>query len=98
MFTTGLRIIVMAIIAVAFFLAVVAVLIFFCKNGYRSNKRKDMLLDNEDGPLSDIETSTWHRSYSKLFEESTRLAETQDHCRIKLGKNKSIFNMAHAIV
>lgn len=88
----------MAIIAGAFFLAVVAVFIFFCKNGYRSNKRKDMLLDNEDGPLSDIETSTWHRSYSKLFEESTRLAETQDHCRIKLGKNKSIFNMAHAIV
>lgn len=87
----------MAIIAGAFFLAVVAVFIFFCKNGYRSNKRKDML-DNEDGPLSDIEISTWHRSYSKLFEESTRLAETQDHCRIKLGKNKSIFNMANAIV
>lgn len=98
MFTTGLRIIVMAVIAGAFFLAVVALFIFFCKNGYRSNKRKDMLLDNEDGPLSDIETSTSHRSYSKLFEESTRLAETQDHCRIKLGKNKSIFNMAHAIV
>lgn len=88
----------MAIIAGALFLAVVAMFIFFCKNGSRSNKRKDILLDNEDGPLSDIETSTWHRSYSKLFKESARLAETQDHCRDKLGRNKSIFNMAHAIV
>lgn len=98
MFTTGLTIIVMVIIAGAFFLAVVALFIFFCKNGCRRNKRKDILLDNEDGPLSDMETSTWHRSYSKLFEESTRLAESQDRCRIKLGRNKSIFNMAHAIV
>ena len=56
------------------------------------------LLDNEDA-LSDTETSADH-SCSEALDEYPKAWETlaDTHVCVKLGGNKSIFNMAWAIV
>ena len=79
-------------------LVIGSLLVLYCKRRHRKRKRRDTLLENEDG-LSESDTGN-HLHCSAPFEESRRtfrLSEKEDNCTTLEGK-KSFLDMDFTIV